>query len=108
MRNDGMMAYHHSIFERSERVDQEELILAASEFQRTLMNYLSRQGMSVANLAEHTGYSPAYWRTSPRGRPARYLLISLSGLLTPSISPQQRKTSWYVRGPSESKSGVGT
>lgn len=32
--------------------------MAASEFQRTLMNYLSRRGMSVANLAEHTGYSP--------------------------------------------------
>jgi DNA-binding Xre family transcriptional regulator len=36
---------------------QEELIMAASEFQRTLMNYLSRQGMSVTNLAEHTGYT---------------------------------------------------
>jgi hypothetical protein len=32
--------------------------MAASEFQRTLMNNLSRQGMSVANLAERTGYSP--------------------------------------------------
>ncbi len=31
--------------------------MAASEFQRTLMNNLSRQGMSVAGLAEHTGYS---------------------------------------------------
>lgn len=31
--------------------------MAVSEFQRTLMNNLSRQGMSVANLAEHTGYS---------------------------------------------------
>jgi plasmid maintenance system antidote protein VapI len=32
--------------------------MAASEFQRALMNNLSRQGMSVANLAAHTGYSP--------------------------------------------------
>ena len=32
--------------------------MAASEFQRTLMSYLSRQGMSVASLARHTGYSP--------------------------------------------------
>jgi plasmid maintenance system antidote protein VapI len=31
--------------------------VAASEFQRTLMNHLNREGMSIANLAEHTGYS---------------------------------------------------
>ena len=32
--------------------------MAAREFQRTLMSYLSRQGVSVAALARHTGYSP--------------------------------------------------
>jgi transcriptional regulator with XRE-family HTH domain len=32
--------------------------MAASKFQRTLMSNLSRQGMTVANLAERTGYSP--------------------------------------------------
>jgi plasmid maintenance system antidote protein VapI len=32
--------------------------MAASEFQHILMNNLSRQSMSVAHLAEHTGYSP--------------------------------------------------
>jgi hypothetical protein len=32
--------------------------MAASEFQRTLMSNLSRQGMSVAHLAQRTGYSP--------------------------------------------------
>jgi lambda repressor-like predicted transcriptional regulator len=32
--------------------------MAASEFQRTLMNHLSRRGMSVAKLAQRTGYSP--------------------------------------------------
>jgi plasmid maintenance system antidote protein VapI len=32
--------------------------MAASEFQRTLMSYLGRQGMSVAGLAKHTGHSP--------------------------------------------------
>jgi lambda repressor-like predicted transcriptional regulator len=32
--------------------------MAVSEFQRTLMNVLSRRGMSVANLAEHAGYNP--------------------------------------------------
>ena len=32
--------------------------MAASEFQRRLMNHLSRQSMSVANLAQRTGYSP--------------------------------------------------
>ena len=31
--------------------------MAASEFQRTLMSYLSRQGMSVAGLSRQTGYS---------------------------------------------------
>ena len=32
--------------------------MAVSEFQLTLMNNMSRQGMSLANLAEHTGYDP--------------------------------------------------
>jgi hypothetical protein len=32
--------------------------MAVSDFQRTLMNILSRQNMSVANLAEQTGYKP--------------------------------------------------
>ncbi len=32
--------------------------MAASDFQRTLMGHLSRQGMSVASLGRHTGYSP--------------------------------------------------
>ena len=32
--------------------------MAASEFQRTLMSNLSHQGMSVADLARQTGYSP--------------------------------------------------
>ena len=39
-------------------VDRKELLMAASEFQRTLMSDLSRQGMSLAGLAKHTGYSP--------------------------------------------------
>jgi len=30
--------------------------MAASEFQRRLMNHLNRQGISLANLAERTGY----------------------------------------------------
>ncbi len=38
-------------------IDQEESLVAASDFQRTLMNILSRQSMSIANLAEHTGYN---------------------------------------------------
>jgi hypothetical protein len=32
--------------------------MAVSEFQQILMNNLSLQGMSVANLAERTGYGP--------------------------------------------------
>jgi hypothetical protein len=35
----------------------EETIMAANEFQRILMNILSRNSMSVSNLAEHTGYN---------------------------------------------------
>ena len=31
--------------------------MAASEFQRTLMNNLNRQGMTLTNLAENTGYT---------------------------------------------------
>ena len=31
--------------------------MTGSDFQRSLMNILSRHGMSVANLAGHTGYS---------------------------------------------------
>jgi plasmid maintenance system antidote protein VapI len=31
--------------------------MAASESQCRLMNYLNRQGMNLANLAERTGYS---------------------------------------------------
>jgi predicted transcriptional regulator len=33
------------------------MIVAANEFQRTLMSILNRQGMSVSNLAERTGYN---------------------------------------------------
>lgn len=32
--------------------------MAATEFQRMLINILSRQDMSVANLAERTSYNP--------------------------------------------------
>jgi hypothetical protein len=39
-------------------IDQEESPMAVSDFQRTLINLLSRQRMSVANLAERTGYDP--------------------------------------------------
>ena len=42
--------------------------MAATEFQRTLMNVLSRHGMSVANLAEHTGYNPLLLENLMAGR----------------------------------------
>ncbi len=32
--------------------------MAVSEFQRIIMTLLGRQGMSIANLAEQTGYDP--------------------------------------------------
>jgi predicted transcriptional regulator len=35
----------------------EATIIAANEFQRILMSILSRHGMSISNLAEHTGYN---------------------------------------------------
>ena len=31
-----------------------------NEFQRTLMNILEKRGMSVADLAERTGYNPLF------------------------------------------------
>ena len=42
--------------------------MAASEFQRTLMNHLSRQGMSVTNLAQRTGYNPLLLENLIAGR----------------------------------------
>src|SRR5436305_10641794 len=38
---------------------RKEIIVAANEYQRLLMSILNRQGMSVSNLAEHTGYNPS-------------------------------------------------
>jgi cyanate lyase len=43
---------------RVEPVERKETIVAANEFQRILLNMLSRQDMSVADLAEHAGYNP--------------------------------------------------
>ena len=42
--------------------------MAASEFQRTLMSNLSRQGMSIASLARQTGYSPVLLENLIAGR----------------------------------------
>jgi plasmid maintenance system antidote protein VapI len=42
--------------------------MAASEFQRTLMSNLSRQGLSVAGLASHTGYDPHLLETLIAGK----------------------------------------
>lgn len=42
--------------------------MAVSDFQRTLMNILSRQRLSVANLAEHTGYNPSLLETLIAGK----------------------------------------
>jgi hypothetical protein len=44
------------------------VLLAASEFQQRLMNHLGCQGMTVANLAEHTGYSPLLLENPIAGR----------------------------------------
>jgi ribosome-binding protein aMBF1 (putative translation factor) len=45
---------------RKPQAERKELstLMAASEFQQRLMNHLNRKGMSVANLAQRTGYSP--------------------------------------------------
>ena len=42
---------------KKDLVERKEPPMAASEFQRTLMSNLGRQGMSVAGLARQTGYS---------------------------------------------------
>jgi hypothetical protein len=47
---------------------QEETIMAVSEFQRTLMNILNRQSMSLGNLARHTGYNPRLLENLIAGR----------------------------------------
>ena len=42
--------------------------MAASEFQRTLMSNLSRQGMGVTGLARQTGYNPLLLENLIAGR----------------------------------------
>jgi len=54
--------------------------MAVSEFQRTLMNILSRHRVSVANLAERTGYNPLLLENLIAGEEPRYT----RGLLYPS------------------------
>ena len=39
-----------------------------NEFQRTLMNILERHGMSVADLAERTGYNPLFFENIITGK----------------------------------------
>ena len=39
-----------------------------NEFQRTLMNILERRGMSVADLAERTGYNPLFFENIITGK----------------------------------------
>jgi lambda repressor-like predicted transcriptional regulator len=45
--------------------------MAASEFQRILMSYLGRQGVSVAALARQTGYSPVLLENLIAGKTRR-------------------------------------
>jgi hypothetical protein len=42
--------------------------MAASEFQRRLMNHLNRKDMSITNLAQRTGYSPLLLENLIAGR----------------------------------------
>ena len=44
-----------------------------NEFQLTLMNYLSRQGMSLPELAERVGYDPLLFEKIVLGKTVRYL-----------------------------------
>jgi cyanate lyase len=39
-----------------------------NEFQRTLMNILERRGMSVADLAERTGYTTLFFENIVTGK----------------------------------------
>ncbi len=39
-----------------------------NEFQRTLMNILEKRGMSVADLAERTGYNPRFFEDIVTGK----------------------------------------
>jgi lambda repressor-like predicted transcriptional regulator len=59
--------------------------MAASESQRRLMNYLNRQGMSLANLAERTGYSAILLENLIAGKTRQIPVDFLYGSLMPSI-----------------------
>jgi lambda repressor-like predicted transcriptional regulator len=52
-------------------LDRKEPLMAASEFQLTLVSYLSEQGMSVAGLARQTGYTPALLENLIAGKTRR-------------------------------------
>ena len=39
-----------------------------NEFQLTLTNILQRRGMSVADLAEQTGYNPLFFKSILKGK----------------------------------------
>jgi ribosome-binding protein aMBF1 (putative translation factor) len=51
-----------------DRETERNSLVAVSEFQRQLMNNLNRQGMSVTNLAQRTGYSESLLENLLAGR----------------------------------------
>jgi hypothetical protein len=51
-----------------DRETERNSLVAVSEFQRQLMNNLNRQGMSVTNLAQRTGYSDSILENLIAGR----------------------------------------
>jgi plasmid maintenance system antidote protein VapI len=54
-----------------DRETERNSLVAVSEFQRQLMNNLNRQGMSVTNLAQRTGYSDSLLENLIAGRTRR-------------------------------------
>jgi hypothetical protein len=81
--------------------------MAASEFQRTLMSNLSRQGMSVAGLARQTGYSPSLLDNLIAGK-TRQIPVDFFVRVGDTLDlTTKRKTPWYARGRSGSRSGPG-
>ena len=72
--------------------------MAASEFQQRLMSHLSQQGMSVANLAQRTGYSPLLLENLIAGRtrqiPVNFFVLVADTLDLSTVEKDALVRSW--------------
>ena len=72
--------------------------MAASEFQQRLMSHLSRQGMSVADLAQRTDYSPLLLENLIAGRtrqiPVNFFVLVADTLDLSTVEKDALVRSW--------------